>query len=249
MHSREKIEIPTAFPRWSHTRIIAEAARDWNLRHPENLCDPAKSDWGFICAVVHSWLRHSFSRYDEALRDGHNREILQAAAHKAASRFYPWLRIERDPRSADPKLQNSQSERPFDRFSRSLIEHSSRRSAALSALRSARRKGDKTQVAALEKEIAKSDQKIRSIWELVKPDCNGERNLIMRHKSGDYDWVGISLQQNHIETLPFTCGECGARFCRSKRRIDVGAGISCFIVTCHCSTFLDQHKDGFRAAL
>jgi len=229
-----------SFPRWSPEAVITEAARNWNLLHPSQPFDPEGGDWAFTRKVIDSWLRHAVSNYD-SICNPENRLALRKEIQHRARVAYPWLNKEFDPRSnagmQPPML------RPFDQLGRFLAELSSERSAALVALRDAKRKHeDRRSIEALETLVAEADRQMQTLYRMVLPDKHGERDVFIENGNGDYYWAGNRLRQNHIEPLPLTCGDCQARLYRTKRPVSVGGGCRYYIVSCHCSMLFEARK-------
>jgi hypothetical protein len=230
------------FPRWSPEAVITEAARNWNLRHPSRPFDPAGGDWAFTRTVIDSWLRHAVSNYDAICHPG-NRLALQKEIQQRARRAYPWLSRPADPRSSGGGDARAQPiVRPFDQLGHSLAELASARSAALLALQSAKRKHEWQNIQALEAEIAEADHEMQTLWRMVLPDTQGERDVFIKHETGDYFWGGEHLSPNHVEALPITCPDCQARIYRTKRPVNCGGGIHAYIISCHCSMAFEARK-------
>jgi hypothetical protein len=228
-----------SFPQWSPDAVIAEAARNWNMLHPDKPFDPAGGDWTFACIVIEAWLRHAVSNYDMVCTPANRRE-LQKEIRRRARLTYPWLSAEIHPRGRNTDMQPM---RPFDRIGHLLAELSSARSAALVALQAAQRKQERQSIKVLEAEIAEADGKMQQLWRMVLPDEHGDRDVFIEHGKGDYWWGGNHLSPNHVEALPeLSCRKCEARLYRTKRPVSVGAGINYHIVSCHCSMIFEARK-------
>jgi hypothetical protein len=230
-------ELTCSFPRWSPEAVITEAARNWNLRHPSQPFDPEGGDWAFSRTVIDSWLRHAVSNYD-AICNPENRLALHKEIQHRARMAYPWLKGPADPRSggdtgAQPVV------RPFDQIGRFLAELSSHRSAALLALQDARRKQKQQNIQALEAEIAEADREMQTLYRMVLPDKHGDRDVFIKHESGEYCWAGNRLSPNHVEALELTCPDCQARLYRTKRPVNCGSGCRYYVVSCHCSMIFE----------
>ena len=59
------VDFQISLPPWPMARVLKEASAHWNLLHPNNLADPEKSDWPLLCNVVHSFLRHQQTQYEQ----------------------------------------------------------------------------------------------------------------------------------------------------------------------------------------
>ena len=234
-------ELACSFPRWSPEAVIAEAARNWNLLHPSRPFDPAGGSWTFACIVIEAWLRHAVSNYDMVCTP-ENRSELQKEIKRRARLAYPWLvNKEIDPRGSG-NAGRQPIVRPFDWIGHYLAELSSHRSAAMVALRNAKRKNERQDMQTLEAEISEADRQMQTLYRMVMPDKHGERDVFILHERGDYCWAGNRLSPNHLEPLPITCRNCAARLYRTKRPVNVGGGIYYHVVSCRCSMVFEARK-------
>jgi hypothetical protein len=129
-----------SLPPWPMARVLKEASAHWNLLHPDNLADPEESDWRLLCNVVHSFLRHQQTQHEQVLAAGTDREELHDRISRAASRFFPWFKVERDPRTSAEAEEKPEDYRPFNDFSWRLSDLVSERSRFTVAIKDARRK-------------------------------------------------------------------------------------------------------------
>ena len=108
----------------------------------------------------------------------------------------------------------------------------------LLALKDARRAKTCRAITEMETEIDETDDLIRILFIRVQPDENGNRPHVIQNESGGYFWGGRDLAPNLV--IPVrggsSCPECGARFWRTKRAVNCGAGVRNVIISCHCKT-------------
>jgi hypothetical protein len=139
-------QLKVALPSWTPARVIAEACAAWAVRHPDNPCDPGKSDWCFIVNVVHSWARHGWTNYEQVV-SSETRQELHTAIAAQTFKAYPWLRS--DTRSSQKPKEEP---RPMAALSQALSRLVAHRSDLLMELGRLRRVRplDRTKIAKLE---------------------------------------------------------------------------------------------------
>ena len=226
------------FPNWPRTRLLREPAFAWNLRNPDNRCDPFSSDWPFVCSVVLAYLRHSLTDYD-GLVEAETRAALRAQIQTAARRQYPWLRPETDPRQVNEQGGNGQTPgKILNEASAQLAELFSVRAQILETRRLQR---DKTKKRLFEQKIKDIETLIQKRQELFQtfphpdnlagPDT---RFIIWDHPTPRYAFGCRQLSPNYIEEAGFKCPRCEKTVMRTKRSMDLGAGIKLSCLSCEC---------------
>jgi len=159
-----------SLPPWPMARVLKEASAHWNLLHPDNLADPGESDWRLLCNVVHSFLRHQQTQYEQVLAAGADREELHDRISRAASRFFPWLKSsairERAPKpKRSPKITGHSTI-----FRGRLSDLVSERSRLTVAIKDARRKRlAREHIAELEERLARVNARAERLNDYFKP--------------------------------------------------------------------------------
>ena len=196
----------------------------------DNLADPEESDWRLLCNVVHSFLRHQQTQYEQVLAAGADREELHGRISRAASRFFPWLKVERDPRTSREAEEKPEDFRPFDDFSRRLSDLVSERSRLTVAIKDARRKRlGREHIAELEERLARVNARAERLNDYFKPAVREETGTVvhsvcMEHSVRRYDFAGRELAECYTRSAGFKCPGCGKTVMRSKVPMEVGAG-------------------------
>jgi hypothetical protein len=235
-----------SLPNWSRARILKESCASWNLRHPEDEhADPEESEWPLLFNVIHSFLRHQQTHYEEALAAGAGRDELRERISRAAAKAYTWLRIEHDPRTNDdkePELERKDY-RPFNSFSRQLSDLISERSRLTVAIKDARRKraeGWREHVVEMEERLAEVNARVEKLNRLFKPSERIEGGVLVNsifsfHSVMGYDFAGRGeLPESYTKTIGITCPQCGRAVLRTKCAIDHGAGKRQVAFSCFC---------------
>jgi hypothetical protein len=242
-------------------RLLKEACAYSNLHHPAEekvLWD--SSPWPLLYGAVHAYLRHSHTPYTEALAGGAEREVLREQIGRAAATAYPWLRIERDPRTEQVSVSASHgTERPYNNFSRelsSLVEVRARLTETIKVERRKRTPNWRERLAEAEGRLAKVNARIekltgyfdtsvqrdeqgKGIW--VKPLCH------VHSRAGEYDFAGHGdLPPNYTRSAGFKCPQCEASVLRTKVPIPVGAGKKQLAFSCHCLSVMIEPGFGRR---
>jgi hypothetical protein len=217
-------------------RLLREAAIAWDLRNPDNRCDPATSDWPFVCQVVLAYLRHSLTDYDR-LVDPENREALRSQVQIAAYRQYPWLRPKTDPRKGAVNCENSGKHfKVLNEASAQLAELVSTRAHLIEARRHEK---DKARRELIAKDLKRTEEVIkqrRSLFETFPgPDGKpGSQFIVWDQSTPGYSFGCRSLAPNYLEEAGFKCPKCGKAVMRTKRPLDLGAGIKLVCLSCEC---------------
>jgi hypothetical protein len=60
-----------AFPNWTMSRLLSEAAASWSLQHDP--INPETGEWPALYRAVLGYLRHQHSSYEEDLNNGADR--------------------------------------------------------------------------------------------------------------------------------------------------------------------------------
>jgi predicted RNA-binding Zn-ribbon protein involved in translation (DUF1610 family) len=233
-----------SLPPWPMARVLKEASAHWNLLHPDNLADPEESDWRLLCNVVHSFLRHQQTQYEQVLAAGADREELHDRISRAASRFFPWLKVERDPRTSPEAEEKPEDYRPFNDFSRRLSDLVSERSRLTVAIKDARRKRlEREHIAELEERLARVNARAERLNDYFKPTVREETGTVvhsvcMEHSVRRYDFAGRELAECYTRSAGFKCPGCGKTVMRSKVPMEVGAGRRHVAFSCHCLSLL-----------
>src|SRR5215470_3769947 len=68
------------------------------------------------------------------------------------------------------------------------------------------------------------------------PDSRDTRFIVWGHPVPCYSFAGRELAPNYIEALGFRCPRCEATVMRSKRPLDLGAGIKLVCISCQCTS-------------
>jgi predicted RNA-binding Zn-ribbon protein involved in translation (DUF1610 family) len=237
-------DLQISLPPWPMARLLKEASAHWNLLHPDNIADPEKSDWPLLCNVVHSFLRHQQTQYEQVLAAGADREELHDRISRAASRFFPWLRVERDPRTSAEAEEKPEDFRPFNEFSRRLSDLVSERARLIVAIKDARRKRlGREHIAALEERLARVNARTERLNEYFKPAVREETGTVvhsvcMEHSVRRYNFAGRELAESYTRSAGFKCPACGKTVMRSKVPMEVGAGKRNVAFSCHCLSLL-----------
>jgi hypothetical protein len=170
-----------SLPPWPMARVLKEASAHWNLLHPNNLADPEKSDWPLLCNVVHSFLRHQQTQYEQVLTAGADRDELHDRISRTARRFFPWLKVECDPRTSAEAGEEPEDYRPFNDFSRRLSDLVSERSRLTVAINDARRKRlGREHIAELEERLARVNARAERLNDYFKPVVREETGTVVR---------------------------------------------------------------------
>jgi hypothetical protein len=132
-------------PNWSPQRLRRESVADFNLRHPDYLLDAKFSDWRVLYRVIHAFIRHRLTDYEEQLgAAGYNpalRYQLKTEIENAACRKYSWLRPDRDPRCATEVPKPPKPQLIYNRTASYLADLYTQKNRIIGALREKRRKG------------------------------------------------------------------------------------------------------------
>ena len=230
-------------PNWSAQRLRREAVADFNLRHPDYVLDAKTSDWRDLYRVIHAFIRHRLTNYEEQLAAGYNpalREKLVAEIEETTRKKYRWLRPDRDPRCED---QGQETDKPaFNQTAAHLADFYSQKNPLLGALHELRRKGgSRAQQQELRQQLAEIEAKILRGQEILlgpmyDDSCSSPKIYLLgpievgkRHCFG-----ARKLSPNHLAAENITCPDCGQRIWRSKRPVDLGQGKSAVFWLCGC---------------
>jgi hypothetical protein len=237
-------------PNLPFERLIREAVAEWNLRHPASQgLDSLQSAWPPIYWAILAFLRHRLTDYDQVLQESdYNPELRDKLFRQIkgeATRRYPWLRLEADPRTE--RKQEAQEERatlPFDKIAAVLAKLYTRKNALTQALREAttrERKNSLRQELIATRELIDSAEKglkgpeLRDLKEDETPCLIGVSSA--RH----YFFGPRVLSPNHVRPESFSCPKCGVRVMRTKGAIALGQGKRMVFWSCHCLFFALPH--------
>jgi len=190
-------------------------------------------------------LRHQQTEYDAALAAGADRDELRERISAAAGRSYPWLRIERDPRSSVQAKAERKDFRIFNDFSRRLSDLVIERARLTLAIKDARRKkaaGWRKDVAELEARLGRVNARADELTALFKPtDFDEDRmvhSLASIHRVPGYDFAGRGeLAESYTKSAGFKCPDCNKTVMRTKCSVPVGAGKR-QVASCFCKSLL-----------
>ena len=256
--NRMSAEASFSFPSWPRERVLREAVNSWSLRKAhEERCDPETSEWPFVCNVVLAWLRHELTQYDK-LRDSETRDKLREEIRVAARRHYPWLRPDIDPRSPSPKSPRTRDPRYLNRVSAYLAELVSERARLSQAIALSRRTKEadaRKRVKEMEARITEIDGQIehyslyfQTMSQIAdqappNPERADWRLLIWLQRSPEYSFGGRNdLPPNITQSASFKCAHCTSTVLKTKRELDLGAGIKLICLSCLCSSIAVTRK-------
>jgi hypothetical protein len=248
-------DLQISLPNWPMNRLLKEACASWSLRLPaDQHADPVESDWRLLVNVCHSYIRHNFCAYDEALAQGANRDSLREQIGHMAATTFPWLRAEHDPRLDQVESPRKDS-RPFNNFSRQLsdlVTERSRLSVAINLERRKRASGWREHVAELEERLAKVSARIDRLNVFFKPAIEKEAGHVYVNSMGcfhavpGYDFGGrVALPESYTKSAGFRCALCEKTVMRTKTGIDHGAGKRLVAFSCHCFSLSIEIKAAF----
>ena len=232
------------FPAWPITRVLNEASLAWDLRNPDDLCDPLKCEWKKLCEIVHAFLRHSLCDYDSIVTS-ENRDQLHDEIRSAAKVAYPWLRRDFDPRK---EVSRTCNDKPmFDAISAELATLYTTRQGILVRLNQFKRNLSKS-----ETEIIDLQSKLERVSRLIATKTSQCETLLGLSKTTE-TWLekGRSLMLTHHErrgylfagqivpiystfSMEYRCPRCRALVRRSRKPVPVGGGIKLHGISCCC---------------
>jgi hypothetical protein len=212
--------------------------------------DPVTTPWPMLFAITIAFLRHSCSNYDVVLaaaedESGELRDQLHRQITESATRFYPWLRQDRDPRRL---ASNDAPIKFFDFISKRLSELFSRRSQLVINLR----RSTADERSARRAELVTLDQEIAGLNAFFQAPANAPadqadaRFFCYPHWPGlpSYCFAALDLAPSYLTSTGFRCGSCGKAVQRSKCPRPLGAGVRLMIWSCHCWTLLTNRRYG-----
>jgi hypothetical protein len=203
-------------------------------------------------------------RKDLAERHLQERNALRARIHAAARRQYQWLRPDIDPRR-ETQLESELKEDPriLTRASAQLADLVSERAQLLSAISQLKRQrplNGKERVAEMQAELTRVEKAIENRRRLfltapelagVEPRDSREakmRLLIWGHEEPVYLFGGRELPESHTKSAGFKCPACCRTVLRSKREVDLGAGIKLVALSCVCRSIVVTREYSYPSA-
>jgi hypothetical protein len=249
-----------SFPAFSMRRVLKEACASWNLRHPDNHADPDESEWPLLYNALHAYCRHELCGYDQALAAGADRDQLRERISRAACRAWPWLKVERDPRTSDDAdtAPERRDYRPFNSFSKQLSDLVSERSLLTLAIKDTRRHrvaGWREHVSEMEERLAAVNTRVDQLNKLFKPSARVEGGTLVNyiwavHTVAGYDFGGRGeLPESYTKTTGIKCPSCQKAVMRTKTGIDHGAGKRQIAFSCHCMSMSVESKYAYEIGL
>jgi hypothetical protein len=229
--------------------LLSEACIAWNVRHPENKASLGpECEWPLLVNATYSFIRHSFTSYDQEV-SAETREELRNRIAAEARKVYPWLALTEDPRNFSPDGSvDRKPEKYFNQLSKCSAALVTKRSQLVQALYKARGEERARLQAMLVELDADCEYAQRQFKTVAQKFGDGlgfnkdtrleifDRENRNNQDNQGYWYLGRKLFSCHLKDLGFKCPKCSARVLQTKRETDLGAGIKLFITSCHCMT-------------